>query len=86
MLASYLFAGCDKGGNSRRHKDNIRANDDGVRFSNVAEARGLKTVGGLGMLVHQGRASFKLWTGVEPEAPLFYAAAREQLARRAAKG
>jgi shikimate dehydrogenase len=49
-----------------------------------AQARGLKTVGGLGMLVHQGRASFKLWTGVEPDAALFYQAAREQLAKRAA--
>ncbi len=44
-----------------------------------ANARGLKTVGGLGMLVHQGRASFKLWTGILPEAADYYASARKQL-------
>lgn len=47
-----------------------------------AQAMGLKTVGGLGMLVHQGRASFELWTGTKPEAAQFYASARDQLARR----
>jgi shikimate dehydrogenase len=57
-----------------------------TRLIRDAEARGLKTVGGLGMLVHQGRASFKLWTGVEPEASLFYRAAREQLARKSTAG
>ncbi|MBW8889764.1 MAG: shikimate dehydrogenase [Fibrobacteres bacterium] len=44
-----------------------------------AEARGLKTVGGLGMLVHQGRAAFEIWTGIKPEARAYYAAAREKL-------
>jgi shikimate dehydrogenase len=53
-----------------------------TRFLREAEARGLRTVGGLGMLVHQGRAAFKLWTGAEPDAALFYRAAREQLAAR----
>jgi shikimate dehydrogenase len=28
--------------------------------------RGLKTVGGMGMLVHQGAISFQLWTGLQP--------------------
>lgn len=56
-----------------------------TRFLRDAEAMGLRAVGGLGMLVHQGRASFKLWTGIDPEAELFYGAAREQLARRAAQ-
>ena len=56
-----------------------------TRLIRDAEANGLKTVGGLGMLVHQGRASFKLWTGVEPDASLFYGAARAQLASRAAR-
>jgi shikimate 5-dehydrogenase len=36
------------------------------------------------MLVHQGRASFKLWTGIAPDADLFYSAARSQLAARTA--
>jgi shikimate dehydrogenase len=57
-----------------------------TRFLREAEARGLKTVGGLGMLVHQGRAAFKLWTGAEPDAALFYGAARAQLAAREAAG
>lgn len=56
-----------------------------TRLIRDAEARGLETVGGLGMLVHQGRASFKLWTGLEPDAPLFYQAARAQLSSRAAR-
>lgn len=30
-----------------------------------AEAKGCRTVGGLGMLIHQGNLSFKLWTGHE---------------------
>lgn len=56
-----------------------------TRLIRDAEARGLKTVGGLGMLVHQGRASFRLWTGLEPDASLFYQAARAQLSSRAAR-
>lgn len=46
-----------------------------------AEARGLKTVGGLGMLVHQGRASFEIWTGIKPDARSYYEAARSKLSR-----
>jgi len=52
-----------------------------TRLIRDAEAMGLQTVGGLGMLVHQGCASFRLWTGTSPEAAPFYASAREQLAR-----
>lgn len=54
-----------------------------TRLLRDAEAAGLKTVGGLGMLVHQGRASFRLWTGINPDADLFYGAARAQLAAKA---
>ncbi len=32
----------------------------------AAAERGLKTVGGMGMLVHQGAISFHLWTGKQP--------------------
>ncbi len=32
----------------------------------AASERGLKTIGGMGMLVHQGAISFQLWTGVKP--------------------
>ena len=33
----------------------------------LAEARGLKTVGGLGMLLHQAVVGFEKWFGVRPE-------------------
>jgi shikimate dehydrogenase len=52
-----------------------------TRFLKDAEARGLKTVGGLGMLVHQGRASFEIWTGIKPDAASYYEAARAKLSR-----
>lgn len=52
-----------------------------TRLIRDAEKLGLKTVGGLGMLVHQGRASFQFWTGVKPDAEAFYEAARAKLAR-----
>jgi shikimate dehydrogenase len=32
-----------------------------------ASARGLRTVGGLGMLLHQAAAAFEIWTGIRPE-------------------
>jgi shikimate dehydrogenase len=34
----------------------------------AAAQRGLRTVGGMGMLVHQGAISFQLWTGEQPPA------------------
>jgi shikimate dehydrogenase len=52
-----------------------------TRLIQDAEAKGLATVGGLGMLVHQGRASFQFWTGIKPDANMFYDSAREKLAR-----
>jgi shikimate dehydrogenase len=44
-----------------------------------ARAAGAKTVGGLGMLVHQGALAFELWTGKAPPVEVMYAAAREAL-------
>ncbi|MDB5047836.1 MAG: shikimate 5-dehydrogenase [Fibrobacteres bacterium] len=52
-----------------------------TRLIKDAESRGLLTVGGLGMLVHQGRSSFEFWTGIKPDAGMFYESAREKLAR-----
>ncbi len=49
-----------------------------------ARERGCKTVGGLGMLVHQGIASFKLWTGVDPDPAAFYDGIRKQQKRNLA--
>ena len=46
-----------------------------------AEARGARTVGGLGMLVHQGARSLSLWTG--REAPVAFM--REELERALAE-
>jgi len=36
-------------------------------FLAAARARGSRTVGGLGMLLHQGPPAWKLWFGIEPE-------------------
>jgi shikimate dehydrogenase len=37
-----------------------------TRLLKVAKERGLKTIGGIGMLVHQGAIAFDLWTGQYP--------------------
>ncbi len=44
-----------------------------------ARKRGAQAVNGLSMLVYQGAASFKLWTGVEPEISIMKQAARERI-------
>lgn len=49
-------------------------------FLRRAEARGLTTVGGLGMLVRQAALSIKLWTGITPPLNVLFAAAAEALA------
>jgi shikimate dehydrogenase len=46
------------------------------------EAAGGRAIGGLGMLVRQGAAAFKLWTGIEPPIEVMFAAAREAIKNR----
>ncbi|MEX1021971.1 MAG: shikimate dehydrogenase [Dehalococcoidia bacterium] len=51
-------------------------------FLRNAAAAGAVAVGGLDMLIHQGAASFRLWTGVEPPLEVMFQAARAALAGR----
>lgn len=44
--------------------------------------QGGRAIGGLGMLVRQGAAAFKLWTGIEPPVDVMLDAVRTALAKR----
>jgi shikimate dehydrogenase len=46
-----------------------------------ARARGCRVVGGLGMLVHQGLASFRIWTGISPDPAIFFEGIRRTQAK-----
>jgi shikimate dehydrogenase len=50
-----------------------------TRLMLQAEAQGLRTVNGWGMLVYQGAAAFKLWTGVEPPVQVMMTALRRSM-------
>lgn len=50
-----------------------------TRLMEQAEGSGGQAIGGLGMLVRQGAAAFKIWTGREPPIDVMLAAAREAL-------
>jgi shikimate dehydrogenase len=50
----------------------------------AAQARGLRTLGGLPMLVYQGALSFELWTGLPAPLEVMFAALRTALAGRTA--
>jgi shikimate dehydrogenase len=54
-----------------------------LRDAQQAEAR---PIGGLGMLVHQGAAAFKLWTGRDAPVPVMFEAARRELKGRQGTG
>lgn len=54
-----------------------------TKLMEIAEAQGKRAVGGLGMLVRQGAAAFKLWTGVEPPIDVMFAALYEKLGSHA---
>lgn len=50
-----------------------------TRFLREASARGARTLGGLGMLVHQAAASIELWTGRKPPVEVMRRAAEAAL-------
>ncbi len=50
-----------------------------TRFLSEANSRGCTTLDGLGMLVNQGVISFKIWTGIDPEAAVMRDALEEYL-------
>ena len=54
-----------------------------TKLMEIAEAQGKRAVGGLGMLVRQGAAAFKLWTGVEPPIDVMFVALYEKLGSHA---
>ena len=56
-----------------------------TRLMQQVEQAGGRAIGGLGMLVRQGAASFRLWTGVEPPVDVMYKAAEDALAARQIK-
>lgn len=51
-------------------------------FLAEAERLGLKTLGGLPMLIYQGALAFELWTGVTAPTEVMFEAARGELRRR----
>jgi shikimate dehydrogenase len=57
-------------------------NPQETRLLRDAQAAGLRTLGGLPMLVWQGALAFELWTGVKPDVDVMYASARAALEPR----
>jgi shikimate dehydrogenase len=55
-------------------------NPEETPFLRAARSRGARTGGGLAMLVYQGAASFRLWTGREAPVEIMFSAARKALA------
>ncbi|MDN5346850.1 MAG: shikimate dehydrogenase [Clostridia bacterium] len=50
-----------------------------TKFLKAARAAGCRTLDGLGMLVHQGAAAFRLWTGLQPPLEVMRQAVVERL-------
>lgn len=48
-------------------------------FMKAAEKGGARTANGLGMLLHQGAESFRIWTGVEPKVEIMRAALEKRV-------
>jgi len=55
-------------------------------FLTEAGRHGLKTLGGLPMLIYQGALAFELWTGARAPVDIMFDAARHELHRRQAGG
>ena len=55
-----------------------------TRFLREAEAAGCGLISGLAMLVYQGAAQIRIWTGMEPPVDLMCQVAEEELLRRSA--
>ncbi|MCZ2110366.1 MAG: shikimate dehydrogenase [Dehalococcoidia bacterium] len=55
-------------------------------FLMEAERYGLRTLGGLPMLIYQGALAFELWTGARAPIEIMFEAARSELHRRQAGG
>jgi len=53
-----------------------------TRLLKEARMVGAKTINGLSMLIHQGAASFEIWTGVKAPVEVMMKAAEEELKRR----
>jgi shikimate dehydrogenase len=53
-----------------------------TQFLRAAETAGAQTIGGLGMLVYQGAASFKFWTGRDAPVNLMFEVTHATLADR----
>jgi len=53
-----------------------------TRLVREAEEVGAKTINGLSMLIHQGAASFEIWTGVKAPIEVMMKAAEEEIRRR----
>lgn len=54
-------------------------NPQQTKFLSRASYEGHKTIGGLGMLAHQGAASFETWTGIQPPVALMLRVCEEAL-------
>lgn len=50
-----------------------------TKFMSDAKRVGARTIGGLGMLIHQGAAAFKMWTNREPPLEVMHHAASQAL-------
>lgn len=54
---------------------------ESTAFLKAAAAGGLRTLGGLPMLIYQGALAFELWTGVPAPVDVMFEAARRELAK-----